>query len=88
MAVTWKKLAYADDVVTEHGDLSGLADDDHTQYLLHTATDVSTDSWVVDEDDMASDLDTKVPTQQSVKAYVDNVAAGVSFPTAAVLGTL
>lgn len=27
--------------------------------------------FVIDEDDMISDLDTKVPTQQSVKAYVD-----------------
>jgi len=26
---------------------------------------------IIDEDDMASNLDTKVPTQQSVKAYVD-----------------
>ncbi len=29
---------------------------------------------VIDEDDMASDSDEKVPTQQSVKAYVDNNA--------------
>jgi hypothetical protein len=30
-----------------------------------------TSNLVIDEDDMASDSDTKVPTQQSVKAYVD-----------------
>ena len=30
----------------------------------------------VDEDDMTSDSDTKVPTQQSVKAYVDAAVAG------------
>ena len=35
-------------------------------------------SFVVDEDDMASDLSTKVPTQQSVKKYVDDEIAGVS----------
>jgi len=34
-------------------------------------TDTSAFSFVVDEDDFASDLSTKVPTQQSVKAYVD-----------------
>jgi len=34
-------------------------------------TDVSSNDWVLDEDDMSSDSDTKVPTQQSVKAYVD-----------------
>ena len=31
---------------------------------------------IVDEDDMASDSATKVPTQQSVKAYVDANAGG------------
>ncbi len=37
--------------------------------------DVKNNSWVIDEDDMSSDLDTRVPTQQSVKAYVDSNAA-------------
>jgi hypothetical protein len=39
---------------------------------LVAVTDVSTHGWVVDEDDLASDLDTKVPTQQSVRAFVVN----------------
>ena len=30
-----------------------------------------TGQWLVDEDNMASDSDTKIPSQQSVKAYVD-----------------
>lgn len=34
-------------------------------------TDVSGQGWVTDEDDMASNDDTKVPTEQSVKAYAD-----------------
>jgi len=34
-------------------------------------TDVSSNGWVLDEDDMSSDDATKVPTQQSVKAYID-----------------
>jgi hypothetical protein len=34
-----------------------------------------TSNLVIDEDDMASDSDTKVPTQQSVKAYVDGEIA-------------
>ena len=34
--------------------------------------DVSGASWVIDEDNLASDSDTQVPTQQSVKAYVDS----------------
>lgn len=32
-------------------------------------------SWVLDEDDMASDSDTKLATQQSIKAYVDAAIA-------------
>lgn len=36
------------------------------------------ESDVIDEDNMASDLDTKVPTQQSVKAYVDANAGGLT----------
>ena len=35
-----------------------------------TDSDVSTNTWVLDEDDFSSDSATKVPTQQSVKAYV------------------
>lgn len=42
-----------------------------TNIVRKTDTDVSGNSWVLDEDDFASDSATKVPTQQSVKAYVD-----------------
>jgi hypothetical protein len=42
-----------------------------------------TDSDVVDEDDMVSDDDTLIPTQQSVKAYVDTEIAGIVAPQAA-----
>lgn len=35
-------------------------------------TSLAGNGYFLDEDDMASDSDTKVPSQQSVKAYVDN----------------
>lgn len=38
---------------------------------MNSDTNVKTNSWVVDEDNMSSNLDTKLPTQQSVKAYID-----------------
>jgi len=38
---------------------------------MNADTDVSGNGWVLDEDDMATDSDEKVPTQQSAKAYVD-----------------
>lgn len=49
---------------------------DTTALTYNADTDVSANGWVVDEDNMASDLATKVPTQQSVKAYVDSQAGG------------
>jgi len=47
---------------------------------MNTDADVSGNTWVVNEDDMTSDLDTKVPTQQSVKAYVDAVDHSALIP--------
>lgn len=43
---------------------------------LNDDTDISANSWVIDEDNMSSDSATKVPTQQSVKAYVDANSGG------------
>ena len=40
-------------------------------YTKDSDTDVKANAWTIDENDMASNLDTKLPTQQSVKAYVD-----------------
>ena len=54
--------------------------------VLVTDTDVSGCSWVLDQDDMADDDDTKVPTQQSVKAYVDAQIA-IALKKASVFGT-
>jgi len=46
--------------------------------VMEADTSTATFSFVIDEDDMNSNLNTKVPTQQSVKAFVDNavIAAG------------
>lgn len=43
---------------------------------MNTDTNVSGNSWVLDEDDMVSNSASAVPTQQSVKAYVDANAGG------------
>ena len=42
--------------------------------VINANTTTAPMSFVIDEDTMVSNLDTKVPTQQSVKAYVDNAA--------------
>ena len=49
---------------------------DTADITYNADTDVSANGWVVDEDNMVSDLATKVPTQQSVKAYVDTQVGG------------
>lgn len=45
---------------------------------MNTDADVSGNSYVLDEDDLSSNSPTQLPTQQSVKAYVDGVVAGAS----------
>ena len=54
--------------------------------ILDATTSVSGASWVLDEDDMVSNSDTKVPTQQSVKAYVDAQLAAYDTPVDSVNG--
>jgi hypothetical protein len=44
--------------------------------VMESDTTTASMSFVIDEDDLGSDLDTKVPTQQSVKAYVDAQVGG------------
>ena len=39
---------------------------------LNDDTNIKTNGWVTDENDMTSDLDTKVPTEQSVKKFVED----------------
>lgn len=51
--------------------------------VMESDTTTASMSFVVDEDTMTSNSATKVPTQQSVKAYVDTIAAaGIHYHTA------
>tara|TARA_A100001391_G_scaffold161247_1_gene120076 strand:- start:4341 stop:8519 length:4179 start_codon:yes stop_codon:yes gene_type:complete len=45
--------------------------------VMNSDTDITPMQFVVDEDNMSSNSATKIPTQQSVKAYVDTEIAGV-----------
>jgi hypothetical protein len=60
----------------------------YIQAKIAALTDVSSWSSVLDEDDMSSDDATKVPTQQSVKAYVDSQAGGGAYSATFVDGDL
>lgn len=52
--------------------------------VMEADTSTAAMGFVVDEDNMASNSATKVPTQQSVKAYVDTATAGVGGMSVAV----
>lgn len=54
---------------------------------MNADTNVSGNAWVLDEDDLISNSNTKVPTQQSVKAYIDDaVTSGAPDATASTKG--
>lgn len=57
-------------------DVTDSANVDAAGAVMNSDTSTAAMNFVVDEDDMASDSNTKVPTQQSVKAYVDNAVVG------------
>lgn len=56
-------------------------DNSVAEFVSENDTLVAVDwNWVIDEDSMVTDSDAHVPTQQSVKAYVDGVvASGVVY---------
>jgi len=62
-------------LIDDHGDLNGLEDDDHSQYILADGTRdyTGTGEGFKDEDDMASDSPVATASQQSIKAYVDSL---------------
>lgn len=47
--------------------------------VMTTDSDASSFSFVIDEDNLSSDSDTQVPTQGSVKAYVDAQVSGAAL---------
>jgi hypothetical protein len=56
--------------------------------VMNSDTSTTAMNFVVDEDNMSSNSATKVPTQQSVKAYVDTEVAGVVDSAPSALNTL
>ena len=64
------------DAIEALADVTDATNVDAAGAVMNTDSSTASMSFVVDEDDMTSDSDTKVPTQQSVKAYVDANAGG------------
>jgi len=69
-------------------DVTDATNVDAAGAVMNSDSTTAAMSFVVDEDNMSSDSATKVPTQQSVKAYVDAEVAGVVDSAPSALNTL
>ena len=74
--------------IESNADVTDATNVDAAGAVMNADTSTAGMSFVVDEDDMTSNLATKVPTQQSVKAYVDAEVAGVVDSAPGALDTL
>ena len=67
--------AYVDAQILTKDNTDEIAEGSTNLYFTNARADARITNAMVDEDNMASDSNTKVPTQQSVKAYVDSQVA-------------
>lgn len=63
--------------VENGADVTDAANVNAAGAVMNTDTSTADMQFVIDEDNMVSNSNTKVPTQQSVKAYVDNAVTGL-----------
>ena len=70
------------------GDTDTVSEGSSNLYFTNARADARISNAIVDEDNMASNSATQVPSQQSVKAYVDAEVAGVVDSAPSALNTL
>jgi len=85
--VTYAKMQNAEGANVVVGN-SGSAGDPIKELSAAELAGIVDGELLIDEDDMVSDLDTKAPTQQSTKAYVDGEIAGLSTPDVVLVSTV
>ncbi len=66
------------DGIEASADVTDATNVDAAGAVMNSDTSTASMSFVIDEDNMSSNSATKVPTQQSVKAYVDASGGGAS----------
>ena len=69
------------DGIEANADVTDATNVDAAGAVMNSDTTTASMSFVVDEDNMSSNSATKVPTQQSVKAYVDAEVGAVDVTT-------
>jgi hypothetical protein len=62
------------DTIEEGADVTDALNVETAGAVMETDATTANMNFVVDENNMTSDSNTKIPTQQSVKAYIDNAA--------------
>jgi len=67
--------AYVDSQVASKDNTDEITEGSTNLYFTNARADARVQAAIVDEDNMVSDSATKVPSQQSVKAYVDSQVA-------------
>ena len=68
--------AYVDSQVAGKDNTDEITEGSTNLYFTNARADARITAALIDEDDMSSNSATRLPSQQSVKAYVDSVAAG------------
>jgi len=74
--------------IEANADVTDATNVDAAGAVMNSDTSTSSMNFVVDEDNMSSNSATKVPTQQSVKAYVDTEVADLVNSAPSTLDTL
>jgi hypothetical protein len=65
------------DTIETNADVTDALNVNAAGATMNNDTDISFNGWVISENDMVSNTITKVPTQQSVKAYTDTGVASL-----------
>ncbi len=76
------------DGIESAADVTDATNVDAAGAVMNSDSSTASMGFVVDEDDLTSNSATKVPTQQSVKAYVDTEVSGIVSSAPAALNTL
>ena len=82
------QIATKDALSELSGDTDDVSEGSTNLYFTNARADARITNALVDEDNMASNSATKLPSQQSVKAYVDAEVAGVVDSAPSALNTL
>jgi hypothetical protein len=80
--------AYVDTAVAGKDNTDEITEGSSNLYFTNARADARISNAIKDEDNMASDSATHVPSQQSVKAYVDTEVAGLVDSAPGTLNTL